>query len=228
MTSPIQMVVFDMAGTTVDEGKTVYKSVQKALANAGYDFPYEEVLDIAGMNKQEGINILLSRRIDQIPPTLSAEIHDDFLRIVNAAYRSDESLKEKTGASDLFRALHARGIKVVLDTGYHRPTAEILIERMGWRESALIDLSITSDEVDAGRPHPYMIQKAMKHFGLTDPKTVGKVGDTLSDIEEGRNAGCGLVVAITTGAVSAPVLAAANPDACIAELEELLGVMEEE
>ena len=220
------MIVFDMAGTTVDEGKTVYKSVQKALANAGHDFPYAEVLDIAGMNKQEGIDILLARRMDEIPPTLSAEIHDDFLRIVNEAYRSDKTLKEKTGASDLFRALQARGIKVVLDTGYHRPTAEILLDRMGWREAGLIDLSITSDEVAAGRPHPHMIRKAMQHFGITDPIVVGKVGDTLSDIEEGRNAGCGRVVAITTGAVSAAVLAAAKPDACIEELGELLGVME--
>lgn len=221
----IQLVVFDMAGTTVDEGKTVYKSVQKALANAGYEFPYEEVLDIAGMNKQEGIEILLGRKIDTIPPTLSAEIHDDFLRIVNAAYRSDESLKEKTGASKVFQALHDRGIKVVLDTGYHRPTAEILIERMGWRKAGLIDMSITSDEVESGRPHPFMIQKAMKQFGITDAAAVAKVGDTLSDIAEGRNAGCGLIVAITTGAVSEAVLAPANPDACIAELEELLGLI---
>jgi phosphoglycolate phosphatase-like HAD superfamily hydrolase len=71
-----------------------------------------------------------------------------------------------------------------------------------------------------------MIHKAMQHFGITDPAAVGKVGDTLSDIEEGRNAGCGLVVAITTGAVAGPVLAAANPDACIEELEELIAKME--
>jgi len=52
------------------------------------------------------------------------------------------------------------------------------------------DLVVTSEDVDGmGRPSPAMIQFIMKKFNIDDPKKIIKVGDTLVDIEEGRNAG---------------------------------------
>ena len=40
-----------------------------------------------------------------------------------------------------------------------------------------------------GRPNPYMIFRNMQFLGLTDVRRVMKVGDTVSDIREGKNAG---------------------------------------
>ena len=37
----IKLVVFDMAGTTVDEDNVVYKTVRTAINFAGYDFTQE-------------------------------------------------------------------------------------------------------------------------------------------------------------------------------------------
>lgn len=226
MKKSIEMVVFDMAGTTVDEGKIVYKSVQHALNQSGIPISLPEVLQIGGWNKKEGIRHLMGRYggadrgEDQVE-----RIHDQFLERVNAAYTSGEGVREMEGASELFRQLKERGIKVVLDTGYHRPTANILIEHMGWEKEGLIDYSVTSDEVEQGRPHPLMIQRAMQHLGIEDPQAVAKVGDTLSDIEEGKNAGCGLVVAMATGAVPLGNLIAAKPDHVIESLSKLLPLL---
>ncbi|MEY4134956.1 MAG: hypothetical protein RL386_1306, partial [Bacteroidota bacterium] len=58
---------------------------------------------------------------------------------------------------------------------------------------------------------------------ITDPGEVAKVGDAVADIEEGRNAGCGLVLGITTGAHTHDQLRAARPDRIIASLAELPG-----
>lgn len=50
----VKMVVFDMAGTTIDEGKTVYKCVRDALSEYGFEFTLEDVMSrIGGMNKKE-------------------------------------------------------------------------------------------------------------------------------------------------------------------------------
>jgi phosphoglycolate phosphatase-like HAD superfamily hydrolase len=44
-----------------------------------------------------------------------------------------------------------------------------------------------------------MIHELMRHFGITDPAHVAKAGDTPADLEEGTNAGCGLVIGVTNG-----------------------------
>jgi len=56
-----------------------------------------------------------------------------------------------------------------------------------------------------------MIHHAMEHFGIDDPRRVLKVGDTVSDIEEGRNAGT-WTAAVVTGTQSEERLRAASPD----------------
>ena len=49
-----------------------------------------------------------------------------------------------------------------------------------------------------GRPYPYMIFRNMEALGLMDVCRVIKVGDTVSDIREGKNAGV-LSAGIVTG-----------------------------
>jgi phosphoglycolate phosphatase-like HAD superfamily hydrolase len=71
-----------------------------------------------------------------------------------------------------------------------------------------------------------MIWFAMKHFGITDGREVAKVGDSIIDIEEGRNAGCLLNVGITTGAHTLQQLQSANPEGIIDNLLELLPLVD--
>lgn len=58
------------------------------------------------------------------------------------------------------------------------------------------DFMIASDQVKAGRPYPYMIFQNLVELGIFPPKSVIKVGDTVSDIQEGRNAGVWTVAVI--------------------------------
>jgi len=57
----IKMVVFDMAGTTVDEDNVVYKTLQHTINNAGYDFTLEQVLATgAGKEKLKAIKDIIA------------------------------------------------------------------------------------------------------------------------------------------------------------------------
>jgi phosphoglycolate phosphatase-like HAD superfamily hydrolase len=67
-----------------------------------------------------------------------------------------------------------------------------------------------------------MIFLAMDKLGISDPSAVGKIGDTIADIEEGLNAGCGMSAGITTGAQTAEQLRTANPTHVFNSLEEVL------
>src|SRR5262249_11687511 len=67
-------------------------------------------------------------------------------------------------------------------------------------------------DVPAGRPWPWMIFRIMEATGICPPAAVVKVGDTVPDIEEGRNAGVwtggvtdtGSTVGMTAAGVGAP------------------------
>jgi phosphonatase-like hydrolase len=113
------------------------------------------------------------------------------------------------GAVETFAQLRASGIKVALSTGFSRSTVDTLLEHLGWHE--LIDLSVTPGEVGGrGRPHPDMILAAAARFADDDPRAVAVVGDTVSDIRSGINAGAAIVAGVLTGAHGRSALAEAG------------------
>jgi phosphonatase-like hydrolase len=114
-------------------------------------------------------------------------------------YATDPSVREVPGAAATFAVLRRAGIKVALNTGFSRAVVEVLLARLGWQAPAVIDAEVASDEVPRGRPYPDMIRLLMDRLGIRDARKVAKVGDTRADLEEGANAGCGLVIGVTTG-----------------------------
>ncbi len=208
----IKMVVFDMAGTTVDEDNVVYKTLQKVINAAGVNCTLKEVLDVgAGKEKLQAIKDILSLHSIDINYTLAQDIYKSFTAELGIAYDSFE-LKPQPGANVLFEVLHARQIDVVLNTGYNSITANAILQKLGWQVGVQIDAIITASDVKHNRPQPDMILLAMDQLGITNPEEVVKVGDSAIDIEEGKNAGCGLTIGITTGAHSFEPLLEANPD----------------
>jgi phosphonatase-like hydrolase len=201
---PIELVVFDLAGTTVEDHQDVHRALQKALQKHGFDFSLDTINPYMGIPKPVAIGQLLERHANQ--PGLAqdeafiARAHHDFVGEMLHFYQTAPEVAEKDGASEVFMALRAKGIRVVVDTGFSREITDALIERLGWAKMGLIDGSVTSDEVAQGRPHPDLIFRAMELTGVTDAQQVAKVGDTASDLQEGSSAGCRYVIGITTGA----------------------------
>lgn len=224
----IELVVFDMAGTTVAEGGAVYRCLRDTLAANGLEIPAEAVHEVKGMDKYEALQILIEKSDmrAQLLPELD-RIHAEFVERIIGFYRSDLSVGEMPGASETFRRLRRARIKVALNTGFSRDIVRALLERLGWAGSDLIDATVTSDEVERGRPHPDMIQCLMSELGVTNPQRIAKVGDTPADLLEGRNAGCGLVIGVTGGSSAREQLEKFPHDhliGTVAELPELLGI----
>jgi phosphonatase-like hydrolase len=224
----IELIIFDMAGTTVSEGGAVYQCLRDTLEANGLEVSANSVHEVKGMDKYEALRILIEKSDmrDELLPGLDA-IHEDFVERMIGFYRSDPSVGEIPGASETFRRLRQAGVKVALNTGFSRDIAQTLIDRLGWERDELIDASVTSDEVDRGRPHPDMIRLLMMKLGVADPRRIAKVGDTPADLLEGRNAECGLVIGVTKGSSTREQLERFQHDhliGSVAELPELLGV----
>ncbi|HKB02104.1 MAG TPA: phosphonatase-like hydrolase [Gemmataceae bacterium] len=195
----IELVVFDLAGTTVEEGDAIHASFEAAVSGAGMVPDRAAVTAVMGLPKPEAIRMLLASAGRPVVEVQVAALHADFVRRMCDHYASDPSVREVPGARSVFAALRRAGVKVALNTGFSRPITDVLLARLGWGVPEVIDATVTSDEVPRGRPHPNMIQALMKRLGVTDARRVAKVGDTRADLEEGTNAGCGLVIGVTTG-----------------------------
>lgn len=217
----IKLVVFDMAGTTVDEDNVVYKTVRAAINARGYKFTQEQVQEAgAGKEKSQAIRDVLALDGAAHSDEEVATIFEDFKRQLADAY-STLDVKEQPGASEAFAKLRRHGIKAVLNTGYDRATAESLVQKIGWVLGKDIDGLVTASDVSNGRPAPDMIRLAMSQTGVESSEAVVKIGDSAIDIEEGKNAACGMTFGVTTGAQTESQLRSANPTQVVANLAEL-------
>ncbi len=219
------LVVFDIAGTTVSDKGNVNQAFREALAEENIHVPIDEVNTLMGYRKIEAITRMVEKHVPQVTGSdqtvLVNRIHDRFNRIMVDFYRNDAGLAPLPFAEDLFMLLREKGIKVALNTGFTRLITDAILQKLGWDTATFIHAVICSDEVPEGRPHPYMIRSLMQRLNIADAATVVKVGDTEVDVKEGRNAGCGYVISVTTGAYTREQLSVYQPDAIIDSLQEL-------
>ncbi len=222
--SNYSLVVFDIAGTTVRDKGNIAEAFIDAFKQYGIVIPLEEVNRVMGWRKKDAISIL----VNQFQPgseihsdELIDQIHNAFIQNMISFYEKDEDLQPLDYAEELFQQLKANNIKVALNTGFTKDITDVILRKLNWKEGQMIDFVVCSDEVPEGRPYPYMIQELMKRSEIIDAKQVVKVGDTEVDVQEGRNAECGLVIGITTGAYSKELLEQYQPDEIIDHLSEL-------
>ena len=221
----IRMVVFDMAGTVIDEDNVVYKTLRKAINEQGYTVSLELVLsEGGGKEKFQAIRDILERQDQVFSPAVASKIFQYFKTYLAGAYDEME-IRSQPGAEELFRELKKKSIYVVLNTGYDLETAQTILNKVRWQEGREIDALVTATHVANNRPAPDMIEFARRKFALTRSDQVVKVGDSAIDIEEGQNAGCHLTIGITTGAQSREQIARSGPDYIVDRLMDILPLL---
>jgi phosphonatase-like hydrolase len=226
---PIELVVFDIAGTTVKDKGEIAIAFQIALKEFGYDIPKSAILPLMGYKKPEAIRMMLDEyELDEkvVTHELIDAIHEEFISAMIEYYNTDNAVEAFEQTESIFAVLKSKGIKIGLDTGFSNAIASVIIEKLGWLKDGKIDCLVCSDEVPLGRPHPYMIEKIMHQTGVYETQHVIKVGDTEVDVNEGRNANCKYSIGITTGAFTKEELAPYEPSFIIDQLQDLLPIVE--
>jgi phosphonatase-like hydrolase len=226
----IELVVFDIAGTTVQDNGAVTYAFKSAFQHYGYPVKESEIELLMGYKKTKAIEILLKmyeQHPDTITDSLIDKVHALFLRLMVDYYSTAKDLAPAPDAEEVFARLKEMNIKVALNTGFSREITEVIMNRLGWIQNKKVDYVISSDEVESGRPDPFMIWNIMQRANVKDPARVIKVGDTEVDINEGKNAKCLYSIGITTGALSRQQLKAYNPSFIIDGLKELLPIINE-
>lgn len=214
-----------MAGTVVNEDNVVYKTLQKAINTKGYKVSLDFVLvHGAGKEKHQAIKDILKAETGTTDVPLAKTIFAEFKEMLADAYLH-LNVTSYSGLEEMLYALKESGIKVALNTGYDTATAQLLLKKMDWHKGKEYDVLVTADDVELGRPNPDMILEAMLKMNIKNAAQVLKAGDSIIDIEEGKNANCGVTIGVTTGAHTREQLQSAKPTYVLdslAELKELI------
>ncbi|OHV37774.1 HAD family hydrolase [Pseudofrankia sp. EUN1h] len=227
----MDLAVFDIAGTTVEEHGAVYQALRHAVEAAGATPGDDDIERWMGADKRAAIRALLAAapgRAGAAPVAVDAAEIDtaevervflDFRDRLETAYRTRPPAPIP-GVVEAFGTLRARGIRIALTTGFDRSVVGPLLASLGWG-GGLLDAVVCADDVPTGRPAPYMIFRAMELTGVTAVARVLVAGDTVRDLLAGTNAGAGVVVGVLTGQVGVAALGAVRHTHLLGSVAEI-------
>lgn len=198
MNKKIEAVIFDWAGTTIDYG--CFAPVQafvEVFKEFGIEPTMEEVRKPMGMLKIDHIRTMLGmERIQKLwVEKYQQNSTEEDVKKIYVLFESklmsilDQFTDVKPYVLDAVEKLREAGIKIGSTTGY---TDEMMaVVTKGAKNNGYEpDAWFSPDAVNSkGRPYPYMIFKNMEKLQISSVHRVVKVGDTVSDIMEGKHAG---------------------------------------
>lgn len=193
-------ILFDMDGVLVDSLDSWWLSLNEALK----EYNHKQITRDEFIKKYWGHD--LKYNLEEMG------LDEKILRFCNTSYKN-----------------HVYGVKIYPDTKY-------VLEKLKKYKKGIItntprdctvqilknldigkyfDVIVTADEVSKGKPSPEIVIKACNYFNVK-PENVLLIGDTNSDIQAGRSAGC-IIVGINIKA-----------DFTIKKLSDLTSIIENE
>jgi phosphonatase-like hydrolase len=195
----VRLVVFDVAGTIIEDHGEVADSFQQALKQNGIAIPDGQLMEWRGASKREVIRHFVEEQFGTAcdRSELIEQTYAEFRALLESRYR--QGITPVAGADATFKWLVERKTKIATTTGFYREINDLILDQTGWR--GMIDAVVSSSDVRQGRPAPFMIFHAMEATGVTKVGEVMNVGDTPLDLQSGSNGGVGFVVGVLSGAM---------------------------
>lgn len=199
--------VLDWSGTTIDYGCRAPTAVfLQIFASAGVPITVAEARAPMGAHKRDHV-----RQILQMPAVAArwqsvhaaqpseADVERLFEQVTARQVESVLAYADLIpGAAQAVAAFRARGLRIGTTTGYTRAMLAPLLPHAA-AQGYQPDFTICSDEVPMGRPAPWMALRIAEMLGVYPMKCLVKIGDTVPDIEEGRNAAMWTIGLARTG-----------------------------
>ncbi len=217
----LELVVFDMAGTTVQDNGEVPAAFASALAGYGIEVTPEQIKAVRGKSKRQALFQLLPPSPDR--EKIADSLYESFKEHLAHRYASD-GVRAIVGAEQAFQQLREWGVRIALNTGFDRDTVTMLLKALRW-DDGRVDAVVSGDEVSQGRPAPYLIFHAMEATGATSPRRVAVVGDTTLDLQAADNAGVRWNIGVLSGAHDRAMLEAAPHTLLLPSVAELPGAL---
>ncbi|MFJ8881860.1 phosphonatase-like hydrolase [Streptomyces sp. NPDC102402] len=225
----LDLVVLDMAGTTVADGGLVEEAFSAAAehlgvrpGSSGHAAQLDYVRATMGESKISVFRHLFGD--EESARRANAAFEEAYGALVDGG-----RVAPLPGARDAVERLTAEGRTVVLTTGFARTTQDAILAALGWQD--LVPLTLCpADAGGRGRPFPDMVLAAFLRTGAVDSvRRIVVAGDTSYDMLSGVRSGAKIVAGVLTGAHAKDQLArngATHILGSVAELPDLIALAE--
>lgn len=193
---PLQAVILDWAGTTLDFGSCApVAAIIAAFESQSVPITREQARAPMGKAKRDHIRTILE--MPEVSKRWSSQHHNDLESAIDTIYAEFLPIQERLlehhaqlipGCKESIEHCRQRGMKIGSSTGYTRELMDILVplaQAQGYQPDAILCAS----DVTQGRPWPWMCFENARRLDVYPPRAIVKVDDTLVGIEAGINAG---------------------------------------
>lgn len=219
-TTRANLVVLDMAGTTVADGGLVEQAFAAAAERLGED-PASMIDYVRATMGESKISVFRHLFGDEARArAANAAFEDAYGELVDGG-----RIAPIPGAREAVEELRAQGRTVVLTTGFARTTQDAILGALGWQD--LADLTLCpADAGGRGRPYPDMVLAAFLRTGAVDGvQQIVVAGDTSYDMLSGVRSGAGIVAGVLTGAHDKQQLQTHGATHVLGSVAELPGLL---
>jgi phosphoglycolate phosphatase len=209
----VRGVIFDLDGTLIDSYHAIYLGFHYAYSQMGLPpLSYEQVERAVGLGLAHTFRELLGE--ERVPQALTL-----FRKKYEEVFRAHTHLLPD--ARQVVESLQGRGIQLAVATNKLGRFSRAIFEHFGMDKMFAVILG--DGDVSQNKPDPEMLYLAMEKMGVAKEETIF-VGDSVIDIQTGRNAGI-RVFAVPTGNTGREDLVKAQPTVILSRLLDLLSLV---
>jgi phosphoglycolate phosphatase len=213
-----RLVVFDCDGTLVDSQHVIVAAMGEGFGRNGLaPPPAEAVRRVVGLSLLEAV-ARLHPDGDETRWQALADGYRAAWQTIRAAEGVSEPLFE--GARDVLDELDRRGHLLAVATGKSRPGLDMVLAH---HDLTPLFVSLQTADRHPGKPHPGMLEGAMRETGSTPEETV-MVGDTTFDVEMALAAGA-LPIGVAWGYHPRAALERAGAATILERFDDLLSLL---
>jgi HAD superfamily hydrolase (TIGR01509 family) len=211
----VRGIIFDLDGTLLEAHQAIYLGLPEAFQSFGKTlFPLNEL--------KQNLKVDLEATL---APFFSKEQMVRAIPMIRKRY--EEVYLDKThfldGAKEILESLYHEGISLAVASNKFGRFSRGALGHLGVAD--YFKSILGAGDVPRNKPYPDMIQAALREMDLP-PEDVIFVGDSLEDIQAGKQAGVD-VYALPTGIHSKLELSRGKPKQILSNLKELLLLVRE-
>ena len=214
MKKRIRGIIFDLDGTLIEAYEAIYLGLKEVFERTGREiFPYGQLKDYLKADLESTLHPFFSpEEVKQNIPVMRKRYEEVYL----------DHTHFLDGAQEVLENLYRRGTLLGVASNKFGRFSRLALHHLN--VSAYFKAIIGAGDVPRNKPFPDMIHAALAEMGLP-PREVVFVGDTLTDIETGKEAGVD-VYAIPTGFHTRKELSQKKPKRILRNLKELIDVLD--
>ena len=185
------IAVLDIDGTLMDSNYHHALAWYRALRSVGETYPVWRLHRLIGMG---GDKLLTALGGEDLERRVGDRAREQQGREVDALL---EEMAPLPGARDLLLAIKERGHRLVLASSAQQRHVDVFLDTLNARD--IVDDWTTSDDVEASKPAPDLLQVALRKVGAPPDASSVMVGDSVWDVEAAKRAGMPAIVVRSGG-----------------------------